>query len=716
MTFRLVAAVAVLAAAPLHANDVVISFSPPSTRHAMVELRHVTSVADLAGVPAVIRETNFDAPLDVDLAPGTWALRIRGEGTWHAEQTFTVAADRTSVTAAVWPSAVVRGKLEIADSKEAGDLRATFAPSDGSRAPFGTIDCNVDQQSFRCELPATALDIRLRIRGYVTKFFWNQPLATTKVVDVGSLRFVRGAVLLGRVEIAPGLPATLRDISISAMPANAESARKITTTARPEDRGFFHIDGLPPGKYDVTAVAGKYRSQAVGIVVLPGLTAEMRDTLRIEPPKTLRVLINPQLDPSQKPWHVTVLRYLSSHHAEPISGSNASATGEWSSPPLYGGTYQLSVSANDGSRWYVDDVQAGESDATKTIDLAVRKVKVLVTLGSKPLRGTVSLSASTSSVAFDTGDDGRWDGVLPSGPAQWDATVTSDAPPVRRSVRGVVLSHSTDSDEAELKIELPLNVITGTVVRKDGKAVDAALVRISGAEGLQSVDVEKDGSFFAAGFGPGSYRVSATAFLMDSPAVEITIQGDTVPDPVQLVLDDSTKVHGQVVSDFGPVAGAEVVIASTDVPQSASPVNLTDEKGEFSTTVAPGAHEIDAFVAAPGFALKFFHTRLQDRSLIVPVDQRGGRVTVPVPPENDPRHAFLVHNGMWYPADALNGRFAHQEGGHLVIPSIDPGAYTLCMATYTEASAAQHGVMLSRPCRTAFLAPYGTLELDGGKF
>ena len=71
----------------------------------------------------------------------------------------------------------------------------------------------------------------------------------------------------------------------------------------------------------------------------------------------------------------------------------------------------------------------------------------------------------------------------------------------------------------------------------------------------------------------------------------------------------------------------------------------SDERGEFSTTVAPGAKEIDAFVGAPGFAL-------------------------------------------------------------------NAGAYTLCEATHSEADASRHGIMFGRPCKTAFLAPYASLELE----
>jgi len=707
-------AAAVLAAAPLFANEVSIAFSQASNSRVTVELRHVSRIADLAAPPAVVRETSLNTPLPVELAPGTWALDVRGRDTWHAQQTFNVAADRTTVTAKVWPAALVHGRLDVDGMKDDVKLRATFAPPDGASAPMGTVDCTVGKQSFECRLPATALDVRLRIRDYVTKFLWNQQLEKKTTVDTGTLHFVRGAVLLGRVEIARDVHVAPETVHVSASPSNAdESATKVALSAPLEDRDFFHIDGLPPGRYDVIAVGGKFRSRPVSIVVLPGLTAEMRDVLRIESPKTLRVVMNPPLDPSGKPWHVSVSRYLSDHHIETISGSAADTTGEWSSPPIYGGTYQLAIDASDGGEWYVDDVQTGDADLTKNVDLARQHVKALVTLGGKPLRGTVAVSFRTSTMTFDTDDAGTWSGELPAAADPSEARITSDMPPVRRSIRDLHFKRTNDSNEAELRIELPVNAIMGTVVRKDGKPIDGpALVQIAGGEGLQQLTVAEDGTFFAAGLAAGRYAVNATAFLMDSPAIDVVVQDGGVPDPLRLVLDESTKVHGQVISDSGPVAGAEIVLASTDVPQSVSPINMTDANGEFSTTVSPGAHEIDVFVAAPGFALKIFHTRIREASLIVPVDQRGGRLTVPAPHAGDPRHPYLVHNGMWYPADALDGRFAHAEAGNLVIPAIDPGAYTLCMATHTEANAPRHGIMFPRPCSSAFLAPYGSASFS----
>jgi len=709
-------AAAVIAAAPLHANEVSIAFSKPPTSPVTVELRHVTRVSDLAGPAAVVRQTVLDAPVVVDLAPGTWAIDVRGAGVWHAQQTFVVSSDHTDVMANIWPAAIVRGRLDVEGSKEAVVLRASFAPSDGAAAPVGTVDCNEEKREFECKLPAAALDTRLRIRGYVTKFFWNQNLAAAKSVDVGTLRYVRGAVLLGRVEIAPEVPIAMREVRISATPANAdEAAKKIAIATPAESRGFFNVDGLPPGRYEVVAIGKKYRSRPISVVVLPGLTAEMRDVLSVEAPKTLHVAVTPPLDPAGKPWQVTISQHLSEHHVEPISGSRANASGEWSSPAIYAGTYQLTVAAFDGSRWFIDDVLTGDADMTRNIDLTAQHVNAIVTLGGKPLRGTVSLAAGVSSISFDTDDAGTWHGVLPTSAEKWDANVTSDTPPVRRSMRGLTLKHGTDSRDAELRIDLPLNAIMGTVARKDGQPIDNALVRISGVEGLQSVNVEADGSFFAAGLGAGHYTVSATAFLMDSPAVDVAIDDGSVPDPIRLVLDNSTKIHGQVMSHFGAVAGAQVVVASTDVPQSVSQINTSDEKGEFSTVVAPGAHEIDVFVAAPGFALKFFHTHIRDGALLIGVDQRGGRVTVAAPHDGDRRHPYLVHNGMWYPADVLVGAYAQEASGQVIIPSIDPGAYSLCTATFDEARAARNGITFARPCQNAFLAPYGTVTFDNVK-
>lgn len=713
---RLRAAAAVLlTAAPLAAAEVAITFPPSSKDRVTVELRHVVRVADLTAAPAVVREASLDTPLIVDLAPGTWAMDVRGASVWHAQQIFNVTADHGDVVAKVWPAAVVRGRFKADDAKAPIKIQATFAPPENSRSPAGTVDCAIARDEFRCQLPATPLDVRLRIRGYVTKFLWNQPLAAGQTIDAGAVHFVRGAVLLGRAEIGAGVPSALSDVRISATPSNGEeAAKKVGIVTRPESRGFFHLDGLPPGKYDVAAVAGKYRSRAIPVVVLPGLTAEMRDALRVQPPHAFRVMLNPPTDPTGHPWQVTVSSYLSEHHIEPITSSRTNAAGEWSASTLYPANYEVSVEDSSGSSWYTGDVELGDVDLDRSIDLTVEHTAVRVTFGGKPLRTAVSLMGGPSTINFETGDDGGWSGVLPAGVGDWTANIVCNTPPVRRTVRGLKPAHHSGSETRELDIELPNNAIMGTVVRKDGQKIDHALVYVGGGESVQSVEVDGDGTFFIAGMAPGKYELNAASFLMESPSIGVTVGEGSVPDPVRLVLDGSTKIHGQVMSDYGPVAGAQVVVASTDVPQGISMINITDANGEFSTTAPSGAKEIDVFVEAPGFALKFFHTHVHDAMLIIPVDQRGGRIIVTVPRDGERHRPYLVHNGMWYPADALlSSSYAHQEGGEIVIPAIDAGAYSLCMATDDDANATRHGVMFSHPCNNAFLAPYGEASFSG---
>jgi hypothetical protein len=490
MRLRAAAAAVLFTASPLAANEVAITFPLASHDRLTVELRHVDRLADLTAAPAVVRDASSDMPLVVDLSPGTWAMDIRGASVWHAQQTFDVTADHTDVSAKVWPAAVLRGRFTTDDAKGPVELRATFAPPDGSRSPAATVECTIEKDQFRCGLPATALDLRLRIRGYVTKFLWNQSLTAGQVIDAGTLRFARGAVLLGRAEIAVGVPGALPDVRISAVPSNGEDAgKKVAIVARPESRGFFHLDGLPPGKYDVTATAGKYRSRTIPVVVLPSLTAEMRDVLRVQPPHTLRVTLNPSVDPGGHPWQVTLSSHVSEHHVEPVTGSRANAAGEWSASKLYPAIYQLSIDDNAGSSWYVGDVEAGDADLVRNVDLSVARVTVHVTFAGKPLRTQVLLIGGPSDINFETDEDGKWSGAIPSGVEDWTANIVCAAPPVRRTVRGLKLAHHSGSDTATLQIDLPNNAIMGTVVRKDGQKTEHALVYVAGGESVQSVEV-----------------------------------------------------------------------------------------------------------------------------------------------------------------------------------------------------------------------------------
>jgi hypothetical protein len=247
------------------------------------------------------------------------------------------------------------------------------------------------------------------------------------------------------------------------------------------------------------------------------------------------------------------------------------------------------------------------------------------------------------------------------------------------------------------------------VVDENGSPV-AALVNISGESGIQQVSAGDDGSFFVSGLPSGRYGLQASAFLKESDPYELSVAEDAVADDVKLVVQDVEKVHGRVMSDFGPVPGTIVVVTPTDVLSRITPVNWTDEGGEFSTYVGHGARQVNIFVAAPGYPVKFFHSAMHRGLLTIPVGQSGGSVRVM-------KHAgdtepYLLHDGAIESVEGM--RFAGvfiDQGDAYLLPAVDAGAYALCRLTRDEATVARAvGTLPAERCQSGFLAPFGTLS------
>lgn len=643
-----------------------------------------------------------------EVPKGTWTIDVEGDRWWSARRSlFVNAALRVDIL--LWPAGEVRGRVKMPEGKPPQEVILRFVRGELS----GESPCPVNDGIFRCHLPAGTLDLRLRAAGSVTRFFWNTAVDAAKPNDLGDVPLERGASLIGKVELASGVTADPKSLRVTATPANVDSIldasgngriRLLPLAATMEPKGVFHVDGVPAGEYTVVASAGRFRSPALKVTVYAGATAELREPLRVRPARQVRLLLSPPLDPEGKPWHVTVNRDLGPHRFDTVNESSASLTGELAFPNLFTGSYHFEIGPSGGGRWAVQNVDVADSDVTLPVAIPTREIHGTVTIGDRPLTGTVTLSSERSwDAVFHSDAEGHFSGVLPDPEArQWSARVVSQAPVVKRIVRTLTIS-----ENGRIDIALPLTAITGVVVDEAGHPVPHALIHVRGAGDLAATQAEADGSFSIGGLEPATYRIHAEAFLKESRRTEVTVT-EKATDPVRLVLEDATKVQIRVFSEFGPVGGAQVLILPTDVPGALAPIEYTDAAGELSTTIAPGSKEIDVSVLPPGFAAKLFHTHVQGGTLNVRVDQRGGTISVPAPAGE--LHPFLFHNGALMNAEAYLGDWqARVEAGRIVISSIDGGVYAVCMRSVADARAAARAD--AKDCSSGILPQFGTLTL-----
>ena len=710
------------------ANDLAITLEPPDG-DATIVLQPALTAAGAA--PTVIRvAAKGAAPIHVDIAPGQWMLHVESTRGWHAPQFVSVAGATTEAVAWLLPSGSVTGTVT---SKEQRKLPAEMIVRFSSEKLNGESVCPVADGRFRCQLPAGTFDLRMRPADALTRFFWTKTIEVGKATDVGEVTLQRGASIIGRVIPARGVTADLKKIVVTARPSAVDTDDPVvraiglmTLTATLEPKGLFHIDGVAPGDYTLRAAVGRrLMSQSVIVLVHPGVTSELKDPLVIDRPKTLRVTITPPLDPANKPWRVDVGRQIGINRDEGVAASNASATGEWTSPPLIGGKYSVSVSPSTGGTWFNELFTVDRTDLVIPLTLASRPLRGHITLGGKPLAAKLTLTPEgnrmlDAEAMSDEGGD--FATVLPANAAdkRWTVVIESNAPVVRRTLRGVTTKPRDDSNAVEMSLELPLNALAGTVVDKEGKPVPLAIVNatLPGDEHHEfwQSKTEVDGSFQVAGLAAGKYEVSVQDYMRESRPVTATVVDDAPPELLRIVLDDDVEVHGRIFSEFGPVGGAIAFLTPTDIAVGAVGQAESDATGEFASIVPAAAREVNVFVAPPGFVLKLFHTHLQPGKMMnIPVDQRGG--TLIVPGASGTLLPQLAHAGATSSALLIPEpwRTTPVEAERVVLESLEPGSWTLCMIAPNEYAAFDAGFRPDDRCASGFLPPFGTLTLEPKK-
>jgi hypothetical protein len=273
--------------------------------------------------------------------------------------------------------------------------------------------------------------------------------------------------------------------------------------------------------------------------------------------------------------------------------------------------------------------------------------------------------------------------------------VSAETPRVERTT-----SVTVPADDEELAIRLPHEVLHGIVVDEAGQPVSGAIVNVTAAghsAEVMQINAEADGAFAAHGLAPGNYNVQADDGEAQSEWLPVLIDSDRPPAEVRLLMHPAREVRGRVLSQFGPVPGAEVTVHATNVNGAFILSRTTDARGEFLFVLAPNAEELDVHVAPPGFAYTIGHVRWQPKKpVIVTVDQRGGTLVLRGAKEAG---LTLRHEGALESLERLrqNWRAVERSDGSTAIEAMEPGVYTLCAANR---------------CVEGFLPPHGSMTLD----
>lgn len=680
------------------------------------------------GFPAKIRATPISTggqetlphavkvPGEARLAlPGSAQLSLEAEGYWSPK--VLVGENDTSVRMEVWPAGDLAGKVQAPPGvKTPSEISVRFESSTapGKAPDFSqqTVVCPISEGRWSCRLPAGKLDLRMRARGFISHFRWAAVVPAHGKLDVGTLGLRPGASVVGKVEVSEGAisPQTCR---VELSPARAGLATsseqgqqhsKLSLSAAVDERGFFHLEGVPPGSYVVTAnQPGFAPARIFPISVMATAESEIREPLVLRRPLTLHLSLDPPLDPWNRPWQIRLFSRSSVPGSLENQGkTEASGQGKWAKPGLSPGDYSLDVQDSSGSSYAWEDISLDTGSSSLEVTLPLVWVEGKVLLGKEPLAANLSFGGRHGMVRVVLRSDskGEISGVLPR-EGDWEVDIDAESPPVHRRLPRVSVRPVGNGRTAKLEIRLPDTEVSGEVVDEKGAPVSRARVFALELQTAYPTVVETDahGEFQIKGLPEGALSLVADKSDEKSDEVAVDLREGSLLPAVRLVLRKTQEIHGRVAAGGAGVPGARVFALAMN-PASAGFVPkgsqaLTDVEGRFRLALPSGAAETQFVVLAPGFTASLQRLQgLPKEGFEVQVEPQGGTLTLRPGDEGDPAdpqsaRLLLLSNGalvdstllrMWAEINGVRS----QEPGRLVVPQLASGTYTACWAGLPE--------------------------------
>lgn len=724
-----------------------LSFASAPALAASLTVRPVWQ-GPIAGSPAELQvkvypvksKGEWKAVVDEAAAPGVAKLLTVPEGDywvalvardcWAESLRVQVGASSAAVEMKLWPGGIVEGRMALPPhEKMPAEIKARFAPASGVKGPSGLERCVVGEEgAFRCKVPAFKLDVRFRAEGFITHYRWDFVVPRGGTAQAGKLALIPGASVVGWVATEDGSALPL-GTKVTLEPAGTASPLVSAATPRTEllrqqveanDRGFFHLDGVAPGAYAVSAAAGPMLTGTVTANVLARVEAELPGPLLLARPEALALQIRPPLDPWDDPWRAVLFRSDARlQRGEHLREELVPADGFLKLEGLTRGTYTLQI-RGPGSAWAVRQIELGREPMPIEIDIKALRIFGHLSLGDKPLAATIWFGGRTGGVQAElkSDEEGHFDGTIPR-PGEWKVEIEAVEPKLKAMLGKVLVQPKPGASSAEVDLELPDTLLRLAVEYEDGRPEPRAMVTVEGLAGggaLTMVQQRPDGRGFVdlPGLAEGSYLVSASGGPdVKSDELQVQITEDLEEPRRKLVLRAQRQLRVRVVSSGAPVPGASVLMYSTSALAGGGSFTQADATGELTVALPPATTRVVAIVNSPGlpFLMGEYAVPLEGE-LVLALQPQGGslRLQAPVPSEHTQARAVVVHGGTALPMGVVRSlnREASSSGvlgSEVFIPNIDPGPYSLCPMGPDGLPAP------GQACVSGTLAPQGTLEL-----
>lgn len=707
--------------------------------------RPVPSIVRIVDSPSSSEslEIQLQAPGVVDLP---WSqqitsrsIQVAADGYWSSPTVLAAGeAPSSAIEQRLWPATTLVGKVTAGDGIPLPRGIALRLESHDTRTlpRFGrtTLVCPIDDKGgFRCPVPRRrGLDLRFRIPGFASRFFWDQNLNTAGPSDIGTLRLIPGASVVGNLEV--GARVDVEDVEIILEPIRTTMAGAVLDTASStravtsaDERGFFSFEGLAPGAYRLTA---RHPELAPGVVepirVLEGAQSKLDAPIVLSPAEPLRIAVNPITDPAGGDWAIAV--FESKGPGSSLSDSarlETTVAGFAVFPSLPLGSYGVRVLDSSGATMSSTHLLHEADHGIHAIPITTIRVEGTLHLGEEPLIGQLTFRRLDTRRETESEADGKFMATLPED-GSWDVEVKAPVPAVRWRRANIPIA--SEAGVATLELSLPDTHLSGRVVDENGDPQEGALVTATDSpwEGRAvTVRTIENGKFDLFGLEESTYSVQAEKGDRASLATEVGLREEARSD-LDLILRPKKSLRGRVVdAAANAVPGVSLLVE----PYTSAGIldgfyeqgqTVSDLQGHFELTVPPSAATVALTFFAPGYAIRYLDTKPGEVGEVVLSSAAGTlRLTVPEPvtwtDPSSPRPA-LVHAdghkvvvGTLLHWASLNGILHQPESVIFTIPGLGPGTYRVCWVRPHEwASRLTPGV----GCAGGDLASGNTLALS----
>lgn len=659
-------------------------------------------------------------------APKTWfpAMNLVVSKTGSAIKIPTYQAARMQGQLKAPPGQVLPAALQLA-------LKSAAAGRGGDNL---TVVCPVvDQGQFSCDGPAGTFDMRLRVEGYISQFRWGAGLSSEAPMNWGTIELQPGASVTGWVEAEGGKPLS-SECRVTLAPfgadVTAEVVRRdgaIASLSTPvNERGFFHFDGMAPGKYTVTASQPGFSQADATVQVLAGREADLIQPLVMTLPLEAEISIDPVVDPSGQPWRIQLYKMIPGfRQMKDLGQKEVPPVGLLRWPGLAKGAYAISVLSPNGAPWHREEVTLENDGTPVAIRLGIIQLEGRITLGGEPVAAAVVFGGARgiSRQRFDSDEKGEFSGSLPR-PGDWPVEIRAASPAIEVFLPKVAVEPLKGERRAHVDIELPNTRLRGRVVDEKRRPVSSAFLDVSpledpGNRGIQKV-VGEGGEFEILGLPKGMAVVEATSNEGKSEQLYVRLEEDADSPDVELVVRKLRRIDGHVLSSGGAVPGASLMIGPAQQGVMSMPNRFSGPEGEFWVEVPESTREIFYWLSAPGFAFRFGRMKLPDpgQDLVFRVDQSGGSLDLDLrAPGSGEEFLVLSHQGGYLPGPGVE-RWGEIHGGgrktgdRLLWSGLEPGLYTLCRTSSKSFASLQARGFAGPECVAGELEPAGNLTLS----